>query len=137
LVTTDDGEVTVLWENTRSEGIIERAAALDIGQTELMCRAQVSRESKPVRRCQEAPTYSVMTRSVRARPPTLPGGDPAGWSGRPRLGDDPPQQRAAPNPPPVARDVTRYRCELGIFVLAGRALVPWWSSGADDRSPPR
>lgn len=83
MVTTDDGEITVLWENTRSEGIIERAAALDIGQTELMCRAQVSRESKPGRRCPESANPLRDDSDSARRPSALPGVTrPGGQRGR-------------------------------------------------------
>lgn len=58
----------MLWENTRSEGTIERVATLDIGKTDQVCRARVPHRSKPGWRRQEAPTHSVMTRSVLARP---------------------------------------------------------------------
>jgi transposase len=54
----------VLQEDTQTEEIIARVAALDIGKAEVVCCVRVPHEDKPGRRLQEVSTHSTMTRSL-------------------------------------------------------------------------
>jgi transposase len=54
----------VLEETADREEIIERVAALDIGQAELVCCVRVPQGGRPGRRLQEVQACSTMTGSL-------------------------------------------------------------------------
>jgi transposase len=51
----------VLQETQDREEVIQRVAALDIGQAELVCCVRIPDEGRAGRRLQEVETYSAMT----------------------------------------------------------------------------
>jgi transposase len=55
----------VLEETQDEQEIIERVAALDIGEAELVCSARVPDPRCGSRRVQEVNSYSTMTRSLQ------------------------------------------------------------------------